>query len=220
MAPAGTDTKGGINASFVYDYCGGIRYLNAWVCRSPQQPALPTLAMPAPVAPPPYGPPITIAQAKMVVAAAVAEAKKTPFLYTFSVVDPSGDLVYFEKMDSAPTSSNEIGIGKARTAATFKRPSKAFFDQMESGHPYVGQLIRAWSLRPAAFRSSSMVRSSAQSASAVVPMADGCRGGAGWSRYFALSRYDWISCSGGANPTKAINKAAFFSALAQRRRRS
>ena len=43
-------------------------------------------------------------------------------------------------MDSAPTSSNEIGIGKARTAATFKRPSKAFFDQMESGHPYVGQL--------------------------------------------------------------------------------
>jgi glc operon protein GlcG len=105
-----------------------------------QQPALPTAAMPAPVAPPPYGPPITIAQAKMVVAAAVAEAKKTPFLYTFSVVDPSGDLVYFEKMDSAPTSSNEIGIGKARTAATFKRPSKAFFDQMESGHPYVGQL--------------------------------------------------------------------------------
>ena len=96
---------------------------------------------PAPSPPPPaYGPPVTIEQAKKAVAAAVVEAKKTGYLYTFAVVDPSGDLVYFEKMDSAPTSSNEIGIGKARTAATFKRPSKAFFDQMESGHPYVGQL--------------------------------------------------------------------------------
>jgi len=96
---------------------------------------------PAPPPPPPaYGPPVTIEQAKKAVAAAVVEAKKTGYLYTFAVVDPSGDLVYFEKMDSAPTSSNEIGIGKARTAATFKRPSKAFFDQMESGHPYVGQL--------------------------------------------------------------------------------
>jgi glc operon protein GlcG len=99
---------------------------------------------PAPAAPPPaplpYGPPVTIAQAKQAVAEAVAEAKKTAYFYTFAVVDPAGDLVYFEKMDSAPTSSNEIGIGKARTAATFKRPSKAFFDQMETGHPYVGQL--------------------------------------------------------------------------------
>jgi glc operon protein GlcG len=99
---------------------------------------------PAPAAPPtaplPYGPPVTISQAKQAVAAAVAEAKKTAYFYTFAVVDPAGDLVYFEKMDSAPTSSNEIGIGKARTAATFKRPSKAFFDQMETGHPYVGQL--------------------------------------------------------------------------------
>lgn len=93
-----------------------------------------------PPPPPAYGPPVTIEQAKKAVAAAVAEAKKTAYLYTFAVVDPAGDLVYFEKMDSAPTSSNEIGIGKARTAATFKRPSKAFFDQMESGHPYVGQL--------------------------------------------------------------------------------
>ena len=70
----------------------------------------------------------------------MAEAKKTPYFYTFAVVDPAGNLVYFEKMDSAPTSSNEIGIGKAWTAATFKRPSKAFFDQMESGHVYVAKL--------------------------------------------------------------------------------
>ena len=68
------------------------------------------------------------------------EAKKTGYLFTFAVVDPSGELVYFEKMDGAPTASNDIGIGKAWTAATFKRPSKAFFDGMESGHSFFGQL--------------------------------------------------------------------------------
>ena len=100
-----------------------------------QQPA----AAPPPP-PPPYGPPVTIEQAKKAVAAAYIEAKKTGYLFTFSVVDPSGELVYFEKMDGAPTSSNDIGIGKAWTAATFKRPSKAFFDAMENGHPFFGQL--------------------------------------------------------------------------------
>jgi uncharacterized protein GlcG (DUF336 family) len=99
---------------------------------------------PAPAAPPPplpaYGPPVTLEQAKKVVAAAVAEAKKTPYLFAFAVVDPSGDLVYFEKMDSTPTASIDIGIGKAWTAATFKRPSKVYFDGMESGHPFIGVL--------------------------------------------------------------------------------
>ena len=102
-----------------------------------QQPATPSAAPPPA---PPYGPPVTIEQAKKVVAAALAEAKKTSYRYTFAVVDPSGELVYFEKMDSAPTSSNAIGIGKAWTAATFQRPSKAFFDGMESGHSFFGQL--------------------------------------------------------------------------------
>ena len=99
-----------------------------------QQPASP------PPPPPLYGPPVTTEQAKKAVAAAVIEAKKTDYLFTFAVVDPSGELVYFEKMDSAPTSSNAIGIGKAWTAATFQRPSKAFFDAMESGHSFFGQL--------------------------------------------------------------------------------
>ena len=98
-----------------------------------QQPAPPTLPPPAPT----YGSPITLDQAKKVVAAAVAEAKARPYLCVFAVVDPSGSLVYFEKMDSAPYSSVEIAIGKARTSAIFKRPTIGFFDQMESGHNYV-----------------------------------------------------------------------------------
>ena len=101
-----------------------------------QQPAA------APPPPPPaYGPTVTLEQAKKAVAAAVTEAKKAAgYLFVFAVVDPAGNLVYFEKMDSAPTSSVDIVIGKAWTAATFKRPSKAFFDAMESGHSFFGQL--------------------------------------------------------------------------------
>ena len=93
-----------------------------------------------PPAPPPYGPPVTTEQAKKAVAAALADGKKTPYLYTFAVVDPTGSLVYFEKMDGAIYAAAEIAIRKARTAARFKRPSKAFFDAMEGGHPFVATL--------------------------------------------------------------------------------
>lgn len=98
-----------------------------------QQPA-------SPPPPPAYGPSVTTEQAKKAVAAAIAEAKKTPYQYTFAVVDPTGHLVYFEKMDDAISAATNIAIGKARTSATFKRPSKALFDAMESGHPYVATL--------------------------------------------------------------------------------
>jgi len=95
---------------------------------------------PAPPPPPAYGPPITIEQAKKVAAAAVAEAKKTPYHYAFAIVDPAGHLVYFERTDDVLTASINIAIGKAQTSATLKRPSKALFDAMESGHPYVATL--------------------------------------------------------------------------------
>ena len=81
-----------------------------------QQPA-------APPGQPAYGPVVTIDQAKKVVAAALAEAKKSPYQYAFAVVEPSGSLVYFEKMDGAPYASNEIALRRARNAATFKRPT-------------------------------------------------------------------------------------------------
>jgi len=67
----------------------------------------------SPPAPPPYGPPITIEQAKKVAAAALAEAKKTPYEYTFAIVNPSGNLVYFEKTDDVLTAAINIAIGKA-----------------------------------------------------------------------------------------------------------
>jgi glc operon protein GlcG len=95
-----------------------------------QQPA----PSPAPAPPPDYGPPITNEQAKTVAAAALAEAKKNNWRMAFTIVGPAGELVYFEKMDGTQMASSEISQGKARTAATYRRPTKIFADQYAAGN--------------------------------------------------------------------------------------
>ena len=68
-----------------------------------QQPAPPAPA--APTAPPDYGPPITNEQAKAVAAAAFGEAKKNNWRMAFTIVGPTGELVYFEKVDGTQHAS-------------------------------------------------------------------------------------------------------------------
>jgi uncharacterized protein GlcG (DUF336 family) len=51
-----------------------------------------------------------------------------------SVVGPTGELVYFEKMDGVQMASIEIAQGKARTAVRFRVPSKVFADQYAAGN--------------------------------------------------------------------------------------
>ena len=80
---------------------------------------------------------IGIEQAKQVAAAAVAEAKKHNWKMDVAVVGPSGDLIYFERMDGAQLASIDISQDKARSAARFRRPTKVFFDAVEAGHPYI-----------------------------------------------------------------------------------
>ena len=80
-----------------------------------------------------YGTPITIDVAKKVAAAAVAEARKSNFTMAIAIVDPSGTLVYFEKMDNTQNGSANIALDKARSAALFKRPTKAFQDALAAG---------------------------------------------------------------------------------------
>ena len=50
-----------------------------------------------------------------------------------AVVDPAGDLVYFEKVDGTQAASVDIAIDKARSAARFKRPTKALQDVLAAG---------------------------------------------------------------------------------------
>lgn len=80
-----------------------------------------------------YGLSITADQAKAAAAAAVAEAKKNQWTMAVAIVDTAGDLVYFEKMDNTQVGSVDVAIGKARSSARFKRPTKAFQDALAAG---------------------------------------------------------------------------------------
>jgi uncharacterized protein GlcG (DUF336 family) len=88
----------------------------------------------------PYGTPITLDRAKQLVAAAEAEGNKRGWKMNIAVVDTHGDLVHFARMDGAQLASITISQNKARTAARYRRESRAFFNAYESGHPYVGTL--------------------------------------------------------------------------------
>jgi uncharacterized protein GlcG (DUF336 family) len=84
--------------------------------------------------PAPYGLPISLENAKKAAAAASAEARKNNWNMAIAVVDPDGTLVYYEKMDNTQLGSAKVAVDKARTAALFKRPSKAFQDRIASGN--------------------------------------------------------------------------------------
>ena len=92
-------------------------------------------ALPNTAPPLPYGPPITVDTAKKAAAAALAEARKNNWFMAIAVVDPSGTLVYYEKMDNTQIGSATVAIDKAKTAALFKRPSKVFQDAVAGGGP-------------------------------------------------------------------------------------
>jgi len=89
----------------------------------------------------PYGPPIGADRAAQVVGSVLAEARNHPaWRFAISVVDPHGDLVYFYRMDGVQLGSIGISQGKARTAARFRRETRAFYNQFETGHMYVSTL--------------------------------------------------------------------------------
>jgi uncharacterized protein GlcG (DUF336 family) len=92
-----------------------------------------TAAAAAQQLPLPYGNPITLEQAKTIVAAAEQSARTRNFNMAFAVVEPSGELVLFHKMDGTQYGSDVVAREKARTAARFKRSTKAFFDSVMGG---------------------------------------------------------------------------------------
>ena len=80
----------------------------------------------------PYGLPVGVDNAKKAAAAALAEARKNNWTMAFAIVDPSGNLVYYEKMENTQLGSATVAVDKARSAALFKRPTKAFQDALAS----------------------------------------------------------------------------------------
>jgi uncharacterized protein GlcG (DUF336 family) len=76
---------------------------------------------------------ISLEDAKKVAAGAAAEARKNKWNMAIALIDEGGNLVYFERLDETQIGSNEIAIGKARTAVIYKRPTKALEDALNSG---------------------------------------------------------------------------------------
>jgi len=83
--------------------------------------------------PNPYGAPISLEIAKKAAAAAAVEARKNNWNMAIAITDGGGDLVYLEKMDATQTGSVKVAIGKARSAAMFKRPTKVWQDAVAGG---------------------------------------------------------------------------------------
>jgi glc operon protein GlcG len=94
-----------------------------------QQPAAP----PPAAAMPPYGPPITLDQAKRAMAAAELEAAKNSLQVVITILDSGGNLIMFHRFDNTQLSATTVSEGKARTALEFKRSSKVLDDAIAAG---------------------------------------------------------------------------------------
>jgi uncharacterized protein GlcG (DUF336 family)/quinol monooxygenase YgiN len=76
---------------------------------------------------------LTLSVAKKIAEAAEVEARKRGSTVVIVVVDDGGHLLVLHRLDDTQVASVEVGIGKARTAAIFRRPSKDFEDQVRNG---------------------------------------------------------------------------------------
>jgi glc operon protein GlcG len=81
----------------------------------------------------PYGPSITLDQAKRAMAAAELEAAKNSWQVAITILDSGGNVIMFHRIDNAQLSATSVSEGKARTALEFKRPSKALDDAIAGG---------------------------------------------------------------------------------------
>jgi glc operon protein GlcG len=76
---------------------------------------------------------LTLEGARRIMSAAEAEAAKNKWTVAIAIVDEAGELILFQKLDETQVASVNIAIGKARTAARFKRPTKALEDTIAKG---------------------------------------------------------------------------------------
>jgi uncharacterized protein GlcG (DUF336 family) len=83
---------------------------------------------PSPQGPLPYGPPLTLSDAKRVLAAAEKEAEANGWPMAIAVVDSTGHLVAFQKADQTNLGAVAFCQRKAEAAVLFRRATKVFED--------------------------------------------------------------------------------------------
>lgn len=76
---------------------------------------------------------LTLDVARKIAATAEADAKRRGATVVIVVVDDGGYPLLLHRLDDTQVASVDVGIGKARTAAIFRRPSKVFEDQIRNG---------------------------------------------------------------------------------------
>ncbi len=89
---------------------------------------------------PDYGTAIEAAAAKKIAAGVLAECQKNGWNVAVAVVDNHGFLVYFERMENTQTAGVDVAIGKARSAATYRRTTRVFVDAINKGGPATATL--------------------------------------------------------------------------------
>ena len=82
-------------------------------------------------------PSLMSADVKKTLAACEAEATKNNWAVAIAIVDDGGFLLGFTRMDGAALISAEVSLGKARTSAMTKRPSKFFEDRVKDRPAFV-----------------------------------------------------------------------------------
>ena len=90
---------------------------------------------------PPYGPNVTLEQARKAAGAAEAEARNRGWPMAIAIVDTAGQLVYYVRMDNTQTGSVDVAIAKAKTGAMFRRPGKALQEAVGKGGENLRYLV-------------------------------------------------------------------------------
>jgi uncharacterized protein GlcG (DUF336 family) len=107
-------------------FCAAVLISTAAFAQVPANPNNPNENVPEKYNYTPYGETIKLDQAKKIAEAAMQEATKRGWPMCIAIVGPTGDLVYFEKMDDCQYASITIAQGKAKAAARFRRPTLVF----------------------------------------------------------------------------------------------
>ena len=95
----------------------------------------------APPRPAPYGPIITLEQAKKAAAGAEAEARKRGVAISIAVAGPTGEIVFFEHMDGAVYATDDLSKLKAKDSARFRMPTSNFLNLQKAGQEFPGVFV-------------------------------------------------------------------------------
>lgn len=76
---------------------------------------------------------LTLEGAERVLDAAVAEARRLDAHGAIAVVDDGGHLIALRRLDGTFAAGAEVSTGKARSAALFRKPTRAFEESIKSG---------------------------------------------------------------------------------------